>query len=212
MGRSISEVFSYDSLWADLVIGPYEKFASEHIWVAEEADSGEILGYLTASLDPDFYAQQTRYLEETVERLQHQSWSDLVSHPLRLWGNALSLLAGLDRRTLEFLHYLRSEAKNEIPQRPATPHFNVFTRIDGCGVAHQLIAAFIAELRRRRAKSYHITALFIPEKRERETLTAKGFRVRPLEFFTTSYQLYDALETRIFLPHKVMIGVFERNL
>ena len=131
---------------------------------------------------------------------------------MKLWGDTLSLIAGLDRRTLAFLHYLRSEARNEVPNRPNTPHFNVFSRYDGCGIAHALIAAFLAQLAARGISSYHINALYVPDDKERETLQAGGFRVRSLDFFTSSYTLYDSLETRIFHPHNVMIGVFESRV
>jgi len=212
MGRSITEVFSYDELWADLVICPYEKLAPELIWVAEEAGSGEILGYLTGAVDQDFYVSQEQYLEETVDRLRQQSMVDLVSNPMKLWGNTLSIFAGLDRRTLEFLQYLRTEAQNEVPNRPDTPHFNVFSRHDGCGIARALIAVFLADLRKRGLSGYHINTLFVADDAEREALEAKGFRVRSLDFFTTSFTLYDSLETRIFPPHNVMIGVFEKTV
>ncbi len=209
MGRDISEVFSYGELWADLVIGPYDKFAPELIWVAEEVGSNEIVGYLTGGMDQNFYVNQEQYLEETIDRLRQQSLTDLVSNPMKLWGNALSLFAGLDLRTLEFLQYLRTEAQNEIPKRPDTPHFNVFSRHGGCGIARALIHAFMAEIKGRGVSSYHINALFIPDDKEREALEAKGFRVRSLDYFSSSFTLYDSLETRIFQPHNVMIGVFE---
>jgi len=33
-----------------------------------------------------------------------------------------------------------------------------------------------------------------------------------LDFFVPDYTFYDSLTTRIFHPHKVMIGVFERQV
>lgn len=209
MGRAISEVFSYTELWADLVVGPYEKFAPDLIWVTEEAGSGEIVGYLTGAMEVDFYAKQSEYLDATVERLRQQSLVDLVSNPFKLWNNALSLIAGLDRRTLQFLNYLNSDAQKEVPQRPASPHFNVFARHDGCGIARALIGRFMSELVTRGISNFHINALFVPDIKERERLQALGFRVRSPEFFTPHYTLYDSLETKIFSPHKVMLGVFE---
>jgi len=211
MGKEISEVFSYTDLWSDLVIGPYEKFASDLIWIAEKADSGELVGYLTGAVEPDFYADQSKYLGETVERIRQQNLVDLVSNPFRLWNNTLSLIAGLDRRTLQFLHYLSKDARNEVPKRPASPHFNVFVRHDGCGIAHALIGRFHAELEARGVSGYHINALFVPDAQERNKLQTQGFRVRSADFFSPQYKLYDSLETKIFSPHKVMLGVFERS-
>jgi len=135
---------------------------------------------------------------------------DVFCNPMRFWGNAASILSGLNHRTIEFLHYLKTTAREEVPDRPATPHFNVFARYDNQGISRALIGAYLGELKQRGVPRFHITALYIPGERLRWELEEKGFRVRSLDFFRAHYSIHDSVPTSVFAPYEVVIGCFER--
>ena len=209
MGKDIREVFSFSDLWASLVIDPYEQLSPEYIWVAEQEPTGEIVGYLTGAVRDDFYGLHDKAVSDLIDRLRNRGLLNLRTNPLQFWGNALDIVGGLDRRTIEFLQYLKTRAGGEVPGRPASPHFNIFAQHDGAGIARTLIDAFMETLRSMHETRYHITALYTPDDQQREMLEAEGFRVRSLEFFAPDYTLYDSLETSVFEPHRMMIGCFE---
>jgi len=210
MGKDIAEVFSYRDLWADLIIDPYIELSSDFVWVAEGSETGEILGYLTGVIREDFYSLHDQFVNDYIGRISNRGLLDVFVNPVRFWGNATNILSGLNHRTIEFLRYLKTKARDEIPDRPTTPHFNVFARYDDQGLARALIDAFFEELRQRAVPSLHITALYVPGDRLRQELRKKGFRVRSLEFFRTDYSIYHSVPTTVFAPYDLMIGCFER--
>jgi len=210
MGKDIAEVFSYRDLWANLVIDPYIELAPELVWVAQDRHKGELLGYLTGAVAPDFYRLQEQFVTHYIDKLRTEGLLNLFSNPMQFWGNAASVLSGLDHRTITFLKYLKTKAKQEIPRRPSTPHFNVFARYDGKGIARMLIASYLWELKKLKVPRFHITALYVPGERMRHELEKQRFRVRSLEFFRGDYSIYDTIQTSIFEPYPIMIGCFER--
>lgn len=212
MGKDIGEIFSYREMWADLVIDPYIELAPEYVWVAQDRHKGELLGYLTGAVAEDFYRLQDQFVTHYVDKLRTDGLLSLFSNPIRFWGNAADVLSGLNHRTISFLKYLKSKARQEIPRRPLTPHFNVFARYDGKGIARMLIASYLWELKKLKVSRFHITALYVPGERMRSELQKEGFRVRSLEFFRADYSIYDAVQTSIFEPYPVMIGCFERDV
>jgi GNAT superfamily N-acetyltransferase len=212
MGKDIAEVFSYRDLWADVVIDPYLELSSELLWVAADKDSGEIIGYLTGAVREDFYPLQDRYVSDYIDKLRSNGLLSVFHNPIKFFGDVATVLSGLNHRTIEFLNYLKTKAREEIPDRPATPHFNVFARYDNQGIARALIGAYLGELKQRAVPKFHITALYIPGERMRRKLEDEGFRVRSLEFFRTHYALRDSVLTSIFAPYEVMIGCFERTV
>jgi hypothetical protein len=212
MGKDIAEVFSYRDLWADLVIDPYVEISSDLLWVAQGKESGEILGYLTGTMREDFYSLQDQYVTGYTEKLSRTGLLSVFYNPMQFWGNAASILSGLNHRTIEFLRYLKTTAETEIPDRPATPHFNVFARYDNQGIARALIGAYLKELKQRCAPSFHITALYVPGDRLRRELEKKGFRVRSLDFFRAVYSIHDTVPTSVFAPYELMMGCFEREV
>jgi hypothetical protein len=212
MGKDIGEIFSYRDLWANLIIDPYIELSPELVWVARGTQDGEVLGYLTGAVREDFYRLQEETVDRDVDALRNRGLLNMVSHPMQFWGNAVSIIGGLNHRTIEFLKYLKFKAREEVPRRPASPHFNVFCRHDGKGVARALIDAYLQELRQLTIARYHITALYVPGERLRLELLEKGFLVRSLDFFLRTHTLYDAVETTIFHPYDVMIGCFEADV
>jgi hypothetical protein len=212
MGKDIGEIFSFRDLWANLIIDPYIELSPEFVWVARSTKDGAVLGYLTGAVREDFYRLQEEAVDRDVDALKNRGLLNMVSHPMQFWGNAVSIISGLNYRTIEFLKYLKFKAREEVPRRPVSPHFNVFCRHDGKGVARALIEAYLQELRRLAIDRYHITALYVPDESLRLELQEKGFRVRSPEFFLgAAYTRYDAVETTIFHPYDVMIGCFERD-
>jgi GNAT superfamily N-acetyltransferase len=212
MGKDIGEIFSYRDLWANLIIDPYIELSPELVWVARGTQDGEILGYLTGAAREDFYRLQEETVDRDVDALRNRGLLNMVSHPMLFWGNAVSIIGGLNHRTIEFLKYLKFKAREEVPRRPESPHFNVFCRHDGQGIARALIDAYLDELRRLGIARYHITALYVPGDRLRLELQENGFRVRSLDFFLRAHTLYDTVETTIFHPYDVMIGCFEADV
>lgn len=212
MGKDIGEVFSFRELWANLIIDPYIELSPEFVWVARSTQDGAIVGYLTGTIREDFYRLQEEFVDRNVDALRDRGLLNLLSNPMQFWGNAVSIISGLNHRTIEFLKYLKFKAREEAPQRPASPHFNIFSRDDGRGIARALIGAFLQELKRLDIPRYHITALYVPGDRLRLELQEKGFHVRSLDFFLDTYTLYDSVETTIFYPYDVMIGCFERDV
>jgi len=212
LGKDVAEVFSYRDLWADMIIDPYLELSSEHVWVARGKETGEMLGYLTGVVREDFYPLQDRFVNEYVDRLSKRGLLDVFFNPVRFFGSATSLLAGLNHQTIEFFRYLKTRAREEIPKRPETPHFNVFARYDNRGIARALIGAFFQELRQRAVPRFHITALHVPGDRLRQELEKKGFRVRSLDFFRAEYSIYDCVPTNIFAPYELTICCFEREV
>lgn len=212
LGKDIGEIFSYRDLWANLIIDPYIELSPELVWVARGTQDGEVLGYLTGTVREDFYRLQEEAVDRDVDALRNRGLLNMVSHPMQFWGNAVSIIGGLNHRTIEFLKYLKFKAREEVPRRPASPHFNVFCRDDEKGIARALIDAYLAELRQLGFVRYHITALYIPGERLRLELQEKGFRVRSLDFFLRAYTLYDTVETTIFHPYDIMIGCFEAEV
>jgi len=210
MGKDIAEVFSYRDLWANLVIDPYVELSSDFIWVAQDKGRGDIVGYLTGTVRGDFYSQQDRFVTDYIDRLSKKGLLDVFYNPMQFWGNAASILSGLNHRTMEFLRYLKTTARSEVPDRPATPHFNVFARYDNRGIARALIGTYLTELKRLVVPRFHIMALYIPGERLRRELEQRGFRVRSLDFFRTHYSIHDSVPTSVFAPYEVMIGCFER--
>ena len=148
MGKDIGEIFSYRDLWANLIIDPYIELSPELVWVARGTQDGEVLGYLTGTVREDFYRLQEEAVDRDVDALRNRGLLNMVSHPMQFWGNAVSIISGLNHRTIEFLKYLKFKAREEVPRRPASPHFNVFCRHDGKGIARALIDAYLEELRR----------------------------------------------------------------
>jgi GNAT superfamily N-acetyltransferase len=212
LGKDIAEVFSYRDLWADLVIDPYLELSPEHVWVAQDNETGEMLGYLTGAVREDFYSLQDRFVSDYIHRLSKRGLLDVFFSPVRYFGSATSVLKGLDHRTIEFLRYLKTRAREEIPKRPETPHFNVFARYDNRGIARALIGAYLQELRQRAVPRFHITALHVPGDRLRRELEKKGFRVRSLDFFRDKYSIYDCAPTNVFAPYELTICCFEREV
>jgi GNAT superfamily N-acetyltransferase len=212
LGKDIAGVFNYRDLWADLIIDPYIELASELVWVARDRKTGELLGYLTGAVREDFYPLQDRFVGEYIDRLSKRGLLDVFLNPVRFFGNATSILAGLDHRTIEFLRYLKTKAREEIPKRPATPHFNVFARFDSRGIAQALISTFLQELRQGGFRRFHITALHVPGDRLRRELEKKGYRVRSLDFFRKEYSIHDCVPTKVFAPYELMICCFEREV
>jgi len=210
LGKDIAEVFSYRDLWADLIIDPYMDLSPDLVWVAQGSETGEILGYLTGAVREDFYPLQAQFVAEYVDRLSTKGLLNFFQSPMQFWGSAASVLAGLNHRTIEFLKYLKTRAEKEIPHRPTTPHFNVFTRYDDRGIARALIGTYLQELKQLAFPRFHITAIYIPGDRLRQELEKKGFRVRSLKSFRTKYSIHDSVTTSIFNPYEVMIGCFER--
>jgi len=211
MGKDIGEIFSYRDLWADLIIDPYVELAPDFVWVAQDSETGDLLGYLTGVVREDFYRLQDQFVTRYIEKLSTEGLLNLFGNPLHLWKSAVSLLSGLDHRTIEFLKYLKFKARDEVPRRPATPHFNVFARYDRKGIARALIRSYLQELKRLGISRFHITALYVPGERMRHQLEREGFRVRSLDFFQENYTIYDTVQTSVFDPHEVMIGCFERD-
>lgn len=209
MGKDIGEVFSYRDLWANLVIDPYLELSPDFVWVARSKQDDEILGYLTGTIREDFYRLQEDHVDRQVDDLRNRGLLNMFSHPMQFWGSAVSIVSGLNQRTIEFLKYLKFKAREEVPRRPESPHFNVFSRYDEKGIARALIRAYLQELRRLAIARFHITALYVPGERLRLQLQELGFRVRSLEFFLSAYTHYDAVETTVFHPYDVMIGCFE---
>lgn len=210
LGKDIAEVFSYRDLWADFVIDPYVELSSEFLWVAQSNETGEILGYLTGAVREDFYSLQDRFVTDYIDKLSSTGLLSMFYNPLKFMGNASGILAGLNRRTIEFLRYLKTKAREEVPARPSTPHFNVFARYDNQGIARALIGAYLEELKQRAVPRFHITALYVPGDRLRQELEGEGFRVRSLDFFRTHYAIHDSVLTGVFSPYELMIGCFER--
>lgn len=212
MGKDISEVFSYRDLWADLIIDPYIELSSEFVWIAQDKETGEVVGYLTGALRDDFYSLQDKLIGDYIDRLNKNGLLNMFNNPLAFWGQATNVLAGLNRRTIDFLRYLKIRAREEIPDRPETPHFNVFARYDDQGIARGLIDVYLTELQQQDVPRFHITALYVPGERLRRELEGKGFRVRSLEFFRAQYSIHDSLLTTVFAPYELMIGCFEREV
>jgi hypothetical protein len=210
MGKDIAEVFSYRDLWADLIIDPYVELSSDFLWVAQSKEAGEILGYLTGAVREDFYPLQERFVADYVDRLSRQGLLNVFSNPMKFLGDAAGILSGLNHRTMEFLRYLKTKAREEVPDRPATPHFNIFVRYDGRGIARALIGAYLQELKKLGVPRFHITALYVPGDRLRRELGEKGFRVRSLDFFRTEYSIHDSVLTTVFSPYELMMGCFQR--
>jgi len=172
LGEPIDQIFMDREWFGSVVILPYLILEPEHTWVAEV--DGEVVGYLTGSIQPLFGYFRAQLVVMQVSQLAMNLFlGQYDTHP----------------RSKQFAQFVMQKGLLQIPSHPGNTshfHFNVQRPYRGEGIGKKLLAAFETLLRLEELHQYYA-----------EVMSSSAWR-RESYFKDLGYEIYDRVQTTVF--------------
>jgi GNAT superfamily N-acetyltransferase len=139
-----------------VITGPYAKYAPEYFYVADDLNSGRLIGYLTGAEGGPITVEDEEvpwmeWRDKTAERIGENEFGEIS---LKLYFPAYAYLEGgkllytlsLGRRAVKFLLHTKFNYAKEIPKAPPCPefHFHVAKEHRGLGIGSKFIEHFVS--------------------------------------------------------------------
>lgn len=140
-----------------IVTGPFAQYARKYFYVADDLNTGTLIGYLTgAEGSPietgDGNVPWMEWRDKAAEKIAEDEFGEIS---LKLYVPGYAYLEGgkflyalsLGRRAVQFLLHAKFNQAKEMPKAPGCPefHFHVAKEHRGKGIGSKLIAHFVSQ-------------------------------------------------------------------
>jgi GNAT superfamily N-acetyltransferase len=140
-----------------VVTGPFARCARKYFYVADDLNSGRLIGYLTGAEGSPIDTEDGKvpwmiWRDEIAEQIAEDEFGEVS---LRLYVPAFAYLEGgkllytlsLGRRAVQFLLHAKFNNAMEMPKAPSCPefHFHVAKGHRGLGIGSKLIEHFVSQ-------------------------------------------------------------------
>lgn len=140
-----------------IITGPFARYAPEYFYVADDLNSGGLIGYLTGAeggpiKTPEGEVPWMEWRDKTAESIGEDEFGEIS---LKLYFPAYAYLEGgkllytlsLGRRAVQFLLHAKFNNAKEMPKAPPCPefHFQVAKEHRGSGIGVKFVEHFVSQ-------------------------------------------------------------------